>query len=139
MNLASHLKAGFTNRWNLLIFFAASAFALISGRADVVLPLVLAGEVAYLGLVARRESDRDAPRDSLRDLSHPGIGDQEPEKIAEQVESVTASVKETEQTISRIDFDVPLDPKALDLLGPISFDDDSGAEDEQYFVFEDDD
>jgi chemotaxis protein histidine kinase CheA len=34
-----------------LAFIAASAFALLSGRADMVFPLVLAGELAYLGLL----------------------------------------------------------------------------------------
>jgi DNA repair exonuclease SbcCD ATPase subunit len=292
VSMARHLKAGFTNRWNLLIFIGACAFALVSGRADVVLPLVLAGEVVYLGLVAHRELGRDSPRSSLRDLTQDelvesikaaipasdfqryeklqrqcedlrdisttldatdasekrrpssdplsklnrllvsflrllytrhllssflkktdaksikrdierfesklatldeigrpprqnrlrrsveenlktssqrldnynkiesnvelitseidgletkiqslaeaGIADREPETIAKQFEQVTASVKETEQTLQALDFGAPLDPKARDLLGPISFeDDDASADDEDFVFFED--
>jgi chemotaxis protein histidine kinase CheA len=49
--LLKYVKTAFLNRWNLLAFIAASAFALLSGRADMVFPLVLAGELAYLGLL----------------------------------------------------------------------------------------
>ncbi len=43
-----YLKEAFTYRWNLLIFGGATAAAVISGRPDVALPLVAAGELAYL-------------------------------------------------------------------------------------------
>ncbi len=46
-----YFKAAFINRWNLLFFTAGLVFAGISGAPDVVAPLVLAGEVAYLGLL----------------------------------------------------------------------------------------
>jgi hypothetical protein len=46
------LMAAFTNRWNLLCFFGALAFALLSGRPDVWAPLVLAGELLYAGGLA---------------------------------------------------------------------------------------
>lgn len=52
MGLTKYLKAAFLNHWNLLAFLGGLAFALISGRFDVVCPLVLAGEVAYLALLA---------------------------------------------------------------------------------------
>lgn len=48
---AAYLKQAFINRWNLLVFGGAMGFALLSGRADVFAPLVLASEVAYLGLL----------------------------------------------------------------------------------------
>lgn len=51
MPLLNYLKTAFLNHWNLLAFFGGTAFALLSGRADVVLPLVLASEAAYLGLL----------------------------------------------------------------------------------------
>lgn len=51
MRLGTYLKAAFTNRWNLLAFFGALGFALLSGRVDVFGPLVLAGELTYLGLL----------------------------------------------------------------------------------------
>lgn len=46
-----YFKTAFLNHWNLLAFAAGTAFGLISGAPDVVLPLVLAGEVGYLGLL----------------------------------------------------------------------------------------
>ena len=46
-----YLKAAFINRWNLLALLGAGGAALLSGRADVFLPLVLAGEAAYIGLL----------------------------------------------------------------------------------------
>lgn len=51
MRLTKYLKAAFANRWNLLAFLGSSAFALLTPYPDMVLPLVLAGEVAYLGLL----------------------------------------------------------------------------------------
>ena len=51
MRLGTYLKAAFTNRWNLLAFFGSLGFALLSGRADIFAPLVLAGELAYVGLL----------------------------------------------------------------------------------------
>jgi chemotaxis protein histidine kinase CheA len=52
VNFGQYIKTAFLNRWNLLAFLGGSAFALLTGRPDVFLPLVLAGEVAYLGLLA---------------------------------------------------------------------------------------
>jgi hypothetical protein len=46
--LFRYLKEAFLFRWNLLIFGGAAAAAVISGRPDIALPLVAAGEVAYL-------------------------------------------------------------------------------------------
>ncbi len=46
--LFRYLKEAFTFRWNLLIFGGAAAAAVLSGHPDVALPLVAAGEIAYL-------------------------------------------------------------------------------------------
>jgi chemotaxis protein histidine kinase CheA len=43
-----YLKEAFTFRWNMLIFGGAAAAAVVSGHADVALPLVAAAEVVYL-------------------------------------------------------------------------------------------
>lgn len=51
MGLWKYLKAAFLNRWNLLGFLGASGFALLSGHPDVALPVVLAAELGYLGLL----------------------------------------------------------------------------------------
>jgi chemotaxis protein histidine kinase CheA len=51
VKLGKYLKAAFLSHWNLLAFVGGLGFAAVSGRPDVVAPLVLAGEVAYLGLL----------------------------------------------------------------------------------------
>lgn len=43
-----YLKEAFMFRWNLLIFGGAAAAAVVSGHADIALPLVAAAEVTYL-------------------------------------------------------------------------------------------
>lgn len=51
MGLTKYLKMAFLNRWNLLVCFGTAAFSILSGRPDIVLPLVLAGEIGYLGFL----------------------------------------------------------------------------------------
>ncbi len=51
-HLGTYLKAAFANRWNLLALLGAAGFALLSGKPDVFLPLVMAGELLYLGSMA---------------------------------------------------------------------------------------
>jgi hypothetical protein len=51
VGLLSYVKAAFTNRWNLLALCGALGFAFLSGRPDVFAPLVLASEIAYVGLL----------------------------------------------------------------------------------------
>ena len=46
MRLGKYLKAAFSYHWNLLAFLGGAAFALISGAPDVLLPVVVAGEIA---------------------------------------------------------------------------------------------
>ena len=52
MGLGKYLKEAFRFHWNLLALGAGTVFALLTGRPDIVLPLVAAGEVTYLGLLA---------------------------------------------------------------------------------------
>ena len=52
MGFTKYLKAAFVNPWNLLVFLGGSAFALISGHPDILFPLVAAGEIGYLGMLA---------------------------------------------------------------------------------------
>ncbi|HUS37841.1 MAG TPA: hypothetical protein VMX74_00230 [Pirellulales bacterium] len=52
MGFGKYIKTAFANRWNLLVFVGGLAFAAISGRPDVVAPLVIAAEVAYVGLLS---------------------------------------------------------------------------------------
>lgn len=46
--LFRYLKEAFMFRWNLLVFGGAAAAAVVSGHADIALPLVAAAEVTYL-------------------------------------------------------------------------------------------
>lgn len=46
-----YIKTAFLNHWNLLAVFAGTGLAVVSGRPDVLMPIVIAGEVAYLGLL----------------------------------------------------------------------------------------
>lgn len=50
--LFRYLKEAFTFRWNLLLFGGAAAAAVMSGHADIALPLVAAAEVTYLAGLA---------------------------------------------------------------------------------------
>ena len=43
-----YIKEAFTFQWNLLLFGGAAAAAVISGHADIALPLVAAAEITYL-------------------------------------------------------------------------------------------
>jgi len=58
--LAEYLKHAFLYRWNLLLFFGASAAAALSPWPDAIIPLILAAEVAYLGGLISRPRFRDA-------------------------------------------------------------------------------
>jgi len=49
--MGKYFTAAFLNRWNLLAFLGGAAFALVSGAPDIVLPVVLAGEIGYLSLL----------------------------------------------------------------------------------------
>jgi hypothetical protein len=51
VGLGKYIKKAFLFQWNLLIFLGAMGFALLAGHPDVTIPLVLAGETAYLGFL----------------------------------------------------------------------------------------
>jgi len=51
VNIGRYLKAAFMNHWNLLAFAGGAVFAFLTGRPDIALPLVVAGEIGYLGLL----------------------------------------------------------------------------------------
>jgi hypothetical protein len=46
-----YLKAAFLNHWNLLVVAGGTALAFVSGQPDIVLPVVAASELAYLGFL----------------------------------------------------------------------------------------
>lgn len=47
-----YAKAAFKWHWNLLVLGAGAIFAFLTGKPDVVLPLLAAGELTYLALAA---------------------------------------------------------------------------------------
>jgi hypothetical protein len=52
VGLFKYLRSAFWNRWHLLALAGSAAAALLSGLGPALLPLVAAGEIAYLGLLA---------------------------------------------------------------------------------------
>jgi chemotaxis protein histidine kinase CheA len=52
VGFGKYLKAAFVHHWNLLAFLGSAAFVSILGPIDFLLPLVLAGEITYVGLLA---------------------------------------------------------------------------------------
>jgi hypothetical protein len=54
------VKRAFLYRWNLLFFLAGAGAAGLSPWPDALFPLLLAAEVAYLGLLVSRPKFRDA-------------------------------------------------------------------------------
>lgn len=52
MGLGKYIKQAFLNHWNLLVVGAGTVFAFLSGQPDVVLPILAAGELVYLGGLA---------------------------------------------------------------------------------------
>jgi hypothetical protein len=50
-NFLDYVQAAFRWHWNLLALGAGAVFAVLSGQPDVVLPLLMAAELAYLGLL----------------------------------------------------------------------------------------
>ena len=71
--IAEYLKRAFLYRWNLLFFFGAAAAAAISPWPDAIIPLVMAGEIAYLGGLVSRPKFRDAIDAQVhKELQQPG-------------------------------------------------------------------
>ena len=55
-----YLKEAFKYRWNLLLFGGATVAGALSGRPDVVLPMVGAVELAYLATLTSIPRFREA-------------------------------------------------------------------------------
>ena len=52
VDFGKYLKTAFLNRWNLLAFLGSASFALLTPEIGFFLPLVLAGELTYVGLLS---------------------------------------------------------------------------------------
>jgi len=46
-----YIKTAFLNRWNLLLLAGGMGFAALTGQPEIAVPIVLAAETAYLGLI----------------------------------------------------------------------------------------
>jgi hypothetical protein len=49
-----YIKTAFLWHWNLLAVGAGASLAILSGKPDMIIPLVMAGELLYLGMLATR-------------------------------------------------------------------------------------
>jgi hypothetical protein len=84
-----YIKTAFTNRWNLLWFGGAAAFALLTPLPDVVLAIVSAVEITYLGLLG----------------THPKFQAYVDAQQAKQARAATSV--STQQTLERITKSLP--------------------------------
>lgn len=126
MGVGKYFKAAFLNRWNLLAFLSGTAFAMISGRPDILLPVFMAGEVAYLGLLGthprfQRYVDASAAQSARASDSEQSqkalarITKALPKPLLEQFEALRAQCLELRQIALALkhpgttDADVPLD------------------------------
>jgi hypothetical protein len=58
--IAEYLKRAFLYRWNLLLFFGGATASVLTPWPDALLPLLMAAEVTYLGMLVSRPKFRDA-------------------------------------------------------------------------------
>lgn len=49
--MITYIKTAFLNRWNLLLLAGGMSFAALTGHPEIAMPIVLAAETAYLGLI----------------------------------------------------------------------------------------
>lgn len=94
MGLTKYFRVAFLNRWNLLWFLGGCAFAWLTGRPDVLLPLVAAAELTYVGLLG----------------THPKFQKYVDAQAAAALRA--AATQGTEQTLHRILRSLP--PKTLE-------------------------
>ncbi len=83
----NYLKEAFTFKWNLLFFGGAMAAAVLSGQADILIPLVGAAEVTYLaGLTSlprfQRAIDVKQASEKHKDLGQPASKAQQKDKLS---------------------------------------------------------
>lgn len=89
MRFGKYLKSAFLNHWNLLAVLGGTVFALLSPAPDVLLPVVAAGEIAYLGLLG----------------THPKF--QAYVEAQEAKQTRVATTASTQQTLERITSALP--------------------------------
>lgn len=130
MHFANYLKTAFLNHWNLLCFLGGCGFALLTGHADATLPLVLAVELGYLGLLASnpkfqkyvdaqqaaiaREANAESTQNTLQRIMR-----SLPAKMVERFDSLRSRCFELRQLSAELKrpgeqrYDVPLEDAQL--------------------------
>ena len=93
-----YLKEAFTFRWNMLVFGGAAAAAVVSGHADIAIPLVVAAEVVYLaglttlprfqGAIDAKVRAEERGQTGQRAAGRPEVGDAR-DRILEVLKSLT--------------------------------------------------
>ena len=94
MSLVKYIKSAFANRWNLLALFGGLGFSVVSGRPDVVAPLILAAEAAYLGFLGthpRFQQSVDAREAATEREMKAGTSQQALRQIIQQLPSPALS------------------------------------------------
>jgi DNA repair exonuclease SbcCD ATPase subunit len=89
VGFGKYIKTAFTNRWNLLWFGGAVAFALLSPIPDVLLAITAAAEITYLGLLG----------------THPKFQSYVDAQEAKKLRA--ASTESVQQTLDRITSSLP--------------------------------
>ena len=88
MGLYRYIKAAFRNRWNLLGLAAGIGFSFASGSPEIGLPLVVAAETAWLGLVGTHPAFQkhvDVTEHEARRKAMAGTADERMRKILKTV------------------------------------------------------
>ncbi|MBI4558222.1 MAG: hypothetical protein HY706_11625 [Candidatus Hydrogenedentes bacterium] len=83
-----YVQAAFVWRWNLLALGAGVALAFLSGQPDVILPLVAAAEIGYLGLLSTRPRFRKAVEARASTRLRPEVRTVESTQVLKQMQSV---------------------------------------------------
>src|SRR5919198_1151081 len=89
----TYLRRAFLNHWNLLGLGGATAFSLLSGRPDVLLPVTLAAEVAWLAALSTSSRFQRHVDATERDRSSSG----EESPVGESAQRILAALPPPER------------------------------------------
>ena len=84
--MRKYIKKAFLNQWNLLIFAGGMGFAALSGRPDIAIPLVMAGEAAYLGLLGTHPKFQDYVKAQEAKIGRQ-VSSQQNQQVLEKIKS----------------------------------------------------
>src|SRR5437762_9469871 len=94
--MLEYLKHAFVARWNLLLCFGAAAAAVLSPWPDVLLPLIAAGEMIYLGGVISMPRFREAVDADIADRARVALrGGRQPARcVGEMLTGLSADAQQ---------------------------------------------